>query len=74
MRNIHEVVSDVCTFAHKAGGGVSLRPSVLQRCYRDIHAGTQHILLSDQIMQDCGKVLLGMTPETSEWTILGVKG
>ena len=74
MRHIHEVVSDVCTFAHKSGGGVSLRPSVLQRCYRDIHAGTQHILLSDQIIQDCGKVLLDMTPESSQWTILGVKG
>lgn len=74
MRHIHEVVSDVCTFAHKAGGGVSLRPSVLQKCYRDIHAGTQHILLSDQIMQDCGKTLLGMAPESSAWTILGLRG
>ena len=74
MRHIHETVSDVCTFAHKAGGGVSLRPSVLQRCYRDIHAGTQHILLSDQIMQDCGKVLSGMDSESEQWTILGLKG
>ena len=74
MRHIHETVSEVCTFAHKAGGGVSLRASVLQRCYRDIHAGTQHILLSDQIIQDCGKVLLGMSPPAQHWTILGLRG
>jgi alkylation response protein AidB-like acyl-CoA dehydrogenase len=73
MRHVHEVVSDVCTFAHKAGGGVALRPSPLQRCYRDIHAGTQHILLSDQIMQDAAKVLMGMAPKDARWSILGLE-
>jgi len=73
MRHVHEVVSDVCTFAHKAGGGVSLRASALQRCYRDIHAGTQHILLCDQIMQDTGRVLIGVAPENARWTILGLE-
>ena len=72
MRHIHEVVSDVCTFAHKAGGGVSLRQSPLQRCYRDIHAGTQHILLADRILQDTGKVLLDMAPDDAQWTTLGL--
>ena len=73
MRYLHEVVSDVCTFAHKAGGGVSLRGGALQRCYRDIHAATQHILLSDQIVQDCGKVLMGAAEENAKWTILGLR-
>ncbi len=72
MRHIHDVMSETSTFAHRAGGGVSLRPSVLQRCYRDIHAGTQHLLLSDQIFQECGRVMLGMTSNDAHWTILGV--
>jgi alkylation response protein AidB-like acyl-CoA dehydrogenase len=72
MRHIHDVMSEVSTFAHRAGGGVALRPSVLQRCYRDIHAGTQHLLLSDQIFQECGRVMLGMTSAKAHWTILGV--
>ena len=63
---------DHATFAHKSGGGVSLREGPLQRCYRDIHAATQHILLSDQIMQDAGRVLLGMAPEDARWTTLGL--
>ena len=73
MRYLHEVVSDVCTFAYKAGGGISLRGGPLQRCYRDIHAATQHILLSDQIVQDCGKVLMGAADENATWTILGLR-
>ena len=73
MRHLHDVVSDVCTFAHKAGGGVSLRRSPLQRCYRDMHAGTQHILLCDQIMQDTGRVLAGMAPSGARWTVLGLE-
>ncbi len=73
MRYLHEVVSEVTTFAHRAGGGTSLRPSVLQRCYRDVHAATQHILLSDEIAQDCGTVLLGMEDENAHWTILGLQ-
>lgn len=74
MRHIHDVLSETSTFAHRAGGGVALRPSVLQRCYRDVHAGTQHLLLSDQIFQECGRVMLGMTGEKARWTILGVLG
>jgi alkylation response protein AidB-like acyl-CoA dehydrogenase len=73
MRHVHEVVSDVCTFAHIAGGGVSLRPSALQRCYRDIHAATQHILLSDQLLQDAGRVLMGLASEGAQWTMIGLR-
>lgn len=73
MTYVHEVVSEVCTFAHKAAGGVSLRRGVLQRCFRDMHAATQHIHLSDQIAQDTGKVLLGMAGKDATWTIIGLK-
>ena len=50
------MISENATFAHIASRGVSLRPSMLQRCYRDIHGGTQHILLADEIVQECGRV------------------
>jgi alkylation response protein AidB-like acyl-CoA dehydrogenase len=67
MRHLHNVGSEVTTFAYKAGGGVSLRPSPLQRAYRDLHAGTQHVLLSDQIYQECARVPLGMTGKRPRW-------
>jgi alkylation response protein AidB-like acyl-CoA dehydrogenase len=72
FRYSHEVMSDVCTFAYNFGGGIALRASPLQRCYRDMHAGLQHILLSDQIMQDCGKVLMDHVPEGARMQLLGL--
>ena len=72
MRHLHDTISEVSTFAHRATRGASLRQSVLQRCYRDTHSGTQHILLADEITQDCGQVLLGMAGEDAEWNVLGL--
>jgi alkylation response protein AidB-like acyl-CoA dehydrogenase len=74
MRHLHNVISDLSTFAHRAARGASLRPSQLQRAYRDIHGGTQHILLADEIVQECGKVLLGAAGDNARWTMFGVKG
>lgn len=73
MRHAHEVMSEVCTFAYNGGGGIALRPSRLQRCYRDLHAGLQHILLSDSIMQDCGRVLMGHVNEDARWDLVGLR-
>jgi alkylation response protein AidB-like acyl-CoA dehydrogenase len=73
MRHLHDVLSDIATFAHRAARGVSLREGILQRCYRDTHAGTQHILLSDEIVAECGRVLLGTPGPTAHWTLFGVK-
>ncbi|MSR16093.1 MAG: acyl-CoA dehydrogenase [Gammaproteobacteria bacterium] len=72
FRYAHDVMSEVCTFAYHYGGGVALRASPLQRCYRDLHAGIQHVLLSDQIMQDCGKVLLGHVTPGAQFNLLGL--
>jgi alkylation response protein AidB-like acyl-CoA dehydrogenase len=74
MRHLHDVISEVSTFAHKATRGASLRQSILQRCYRDIHSGTQHLLLADEIVQECGKVMLGVPGKDAYWTMFGVKG
>lgn len=73
MRHIHDVISEVSTFAHKVSRGVSLRPSRLQRCYRDIHSGTQHLLLADEIAQECAKVLLGTAGKDAQWGLFGVR-
>lgn len=72
MRHLHDTLSEVSTFAHRSTRGASLRRGLLQRCYRDIHSGTQHILLADEIAQDCGKVLLGMAGDDAEWNVLGL--
>jgi hypothetical protein len=50
---------EIANFAYKYGGGVSLRAGALQRGFRDIHAGAQHILTSPVLLRECGRELLG---------------
>jgi len=72
MGYLHDVVSDIATFAHRAEGGGTFRRSILQRCYRDVHSDTQRVSLSDEICQEGGRVLLNMTSENARWGIFGV--
>jgi alkylation response protein AidB-like acyl-CoA dehydrogenase len=74
LRHIHDVVSDVSTFAHRAARGASLHSTTMQCCYRDIHSGTQHILMADQIVEECGRALLGVTKPDAKWSVFGVEG
>ena len=74
LRHLHDVVSDVGTFAHRAARGASLHDTVMQRFYRDIHSGTQHILMADQIVEECGRALLGLAAPDARWTVFGVAG
>lgn len=72
MRHLHDELSEIATFAHRTAGGVSLRPRVLQRRYRDAHGGRQHVLLADEICQQGGRILLGVTGEGARCGIYGV--
>lgn len=72
-RHAHEVASEVISFAYKSAGGASLRGGPLQRCFRDIHAGTQHVLVSHQIAQAAGKVLMGLAEPGMCWGMLGLE-
>ncbi len=74
LRHIHDVLSDVSTFAHRAARGASLHNTPMQRFYRDIHSGTQHILMADQIVEECGRALMGLPDPNAQWTVFGVAG
>lgn len=74
LRHIHDAISEVATFAHRAARGASLHNTPMQRFYRDIHSGTQHILMADQIVEECGRALMGIPEAGSKWTVFGVNG
>lgn len=58
-----EAAADAAEFAYRAGGSDALRlPSRLQRAWRDIHAGTQHLFVDDRTLVDGARVLLGLAP------------
>lgn len=51
--------------AYTLGGGTSLyEKSVLQRCLRDAHAATQHVMLAAANYETAGRVLLGLDPSS----------
>lgn len=52
------VAVDVVRFAYTAAGTDALRPSVLQRCFRDMHAATQHIFVDPDTMTETGRLLV----------------
>jgi indole-3-acetate monooxygenase len=49
---------------HAAGGSSIYEKSPLQRCFRDVHVATQHIMVAQPTFEVVGKVMLGIDPKT----------
>jgi len=49
-------------FAYTAAGTAALRAGTMQRCFRDMHAGTQHMTSAPPARQSVGRQLLGPRP------------
>jgi alkylation response protein AidB-like acyl-CoA dehydrogenase len=52
------VAADVARFAYTWAGTDALRPGPLQRCFRDMHAATQHIFVDNSTFTAATPVLL----------------
>jgi alkylation response protein AidB-like acyl-CoA dehydrogenase len=61
----HEVTMTV----YKWAGTAALRSGTLQRYFRDMHAGTQHVTSGPGVLQGCGQMLAGLAPGT-QWMFL----
>ena len=52
---------------YNLGGGTSVyETSRLQRCFRDVHVATQHMLVGTPTLELTGKLFLGLEAETSQ--------
>src|SRR5207248_5507904 len=52
---------------YEAGGASSIyASSPLQRCFRDIHTATQHLVVSPATYELTGRILLGVETEVSQ--------
>lgn len=60
---------DVCMFVYTAGGTSALRAGTIQRYFRDMHAGTQHVIPSPPVLQRCGQELAGLAAG-KDWQFL----
>jgi alkylation response protein AidB-like acyl-CoA dehydrogenase len=60
LNRVTWVGQEVCAFAYFASGGIGLRRSSLQRVFRDVHAATQHGLVSPPLLRHAGRDLAGL--------------
>lgn len=64
--NAARACADAVDLCYDAGGGTSIyESSALQRCFRDIHALTQHMVVSPSTYELTGRLLFGLETDTS---------
>jgi alkylation response protein AidB-like acyl-CoA dehydrogenase len=62
-------VQEIATFVYLAAGTTALRDGALQRLFRDVHAGTQHITSSPPVIHAVGRELGGLA-EGQKWQFI----
>jgi len=60
LANITWACHDVSEFAYTAAGTIALRSGPMQRLFRDMHAGTQHITSAPPVIRNTGRELAGL--------------
>jgi indole-3-acetate monooxygenase len=71
LSHITWTLFDVSHFAYKNAGTTALRAGTLQRFFRDVHAGTQHITSAPGVIKAAGKELAGLAPG-HQWVFLDI--
>ena len=69
MAHITWTCKDVADFVYKSAGTLALRAGTIQRLYRDMQAGTQHITSSPPVFRAAGRELAGLA-EGKRWVFL----
>jgi alkylation response protein AidB-like acyl-CoA dehydrogenase len=60
LTNITGTCHEVSAFAYTAAGTLALRSGTMQRLFRDMHAGTQHITSAPPVVRNTGRELAGV--------------
>ena len=69
MANITWACHDVSEFVYKSAGTLALRSGTIQRLFRDMHAGTQHITSAPPVFRAAGRELAGLA-DGKAWIFL----
>ncbi|MEV4400022.1 acyl-CoA dehydrogenase family protein [Nonomuraea sp. NPDC049607] len=72
LNHATSTLTDVAGFAYTSGGTTALRDGLLQRLFRDAHAGAQHITSGPQALRECGRELAGLAPG-EEWAVFSLE-
>jgi alkylation response protein AidB-like acyl-CoA dehydrogenase len=71
LANVTWSAHDVALFVYKASGTAGLRAGTVQRLFRDMHAGTQHVTSSPPVYQAMGRELAGLA-KGQQWLFLNL--
>jgi indole-3-acetate monooxygenase len=66
---ITRAAHEVSKFVYASSGTTGLREGAIQRYFRDMHAGTQHVIPSRPILQTVGRKLAGLADD-KHWQFL----
>ncbi|MEU4573573.1 acyl-CoA dehydrogenase family protein [Nonomuraea sp. ATR24] len=72
LNHVTSTVAEVARFVYASGGTSALRDGLVQRLFRDVHAGTAHITSGPQVLRECGRELAGLAPGES-WVIFALE-
>jgi alkylation response protein AidB-like acyl-CoA dehydrogenase len=67
--HVTQAAHEVVKFVYASSGTTGLREGPIQRHFRDMHAGTQHVIPSMPIQQTVGRKLSGLA-EGTKWQFL----
>jgi alkylation response protein AidB-like acyl-CoA dehydrogenase len=71
LQHVTSVALEVTEFVYAAAGTTALRAGVIQRCFRDAHAGSQHMICSPAVRQATGRMLAGLAQD-KQWLFMGL--
>jgi len=60
---------EIAEFVYTSAGTVALRDGTIQRLFRDMHVGTQHITSAPPVIRNAGRELAGLA-EGKKWVFL----
>jgi indole-3-acetate monooxygenase len=65
MAHVTWAAHDAATFVYASAGTTGLRAGTIQRLFRDMHAGTQHLVASPPVFRAIGRELAGLAPKAT---------
>ncbi|HZF30302.1 MAG TPA: acyl-CoA dehydrogenase family protein [Gammaproteobacteria bacterium] len=69
MGHIQWACQEVAAFVYRSAGTMGLRAGTIQRLFRDMNAGTQHVVCSPPVFRQVGRELAGLA-EGQTWRFL----
>jgi alkylation response protein AidB-like acyl-CoA dehydrogenase len=65
MAHVTWAAHDAAMFVYTSAGTTGLRAGTIQRLFRDMHAGTQHLVASPPVFRALGRELAGLAPKAT---------